>query len=156
MVQSARSQARLRPLEKNLAEAYDETAVSTAAASPDCSHKHFTHAANDERISNRLQEMPFCVLLEIALQLCGWLAAYAGSALTSEKDLKFRNLDGRASLFHPILAEPQTLTVRSRMAKVSSAGDMIIEQFEMQVLDREAVCYAGDTTFGFFSDLSGH
>jgi acyl transferase domain-containing protein/3-hydroxymyristoyl/3-hydroxydecanoyl-(acyl carrier protein) dehydratase len=101
--------------------------------------------------SNRLREMPFCVLLEIALQLCGWVAAYVGSALTRENDLKFRNLDGRATLRRPILAVPQTLTIRSRMTKVSSAGDMIIEQFDMQVLDQESICYEGDTAFGFFS-----
>ena len=40
--------------------------------------------------------MPFSVLLEIALQPCGWLAAYCGSALTSPEDLKFRNLGGKA------------------------------------------------------------
>ena len=28
--------------------------------------------------------MPFAVLLEVALQPCGWLAAYMGSALTSD------------------------------------------------------------------------
>ena len=31
--------------------------------------------------------MPFCILLEIALQPCGWLAAYMGSALKSDQDL---------------------------------------------------------------------
>ncbi len=38
--------------------------------------------------------MPFCVLLEAALQPCGWLAAYVGSALTSPTDISFRNLGG--------------------------------------------------------------
>ncbi|UPT75516.1 MAG: hypothetical protein M0D55_07515 [Elusimicrobiota bacterium] len=40
--------------------------------------------------------MPFGVLLEVALQPCGWLAAYCGSALTSPIDLSFRNLGGDA------------------------------------------------------------
>ena len=35
--------------------------------------------------------------LEIALQPCGWLAAYLGSALTSPDDLYFRNLGGKAT-----------------------------------------------------------
>ncbi len=43
--------------------------------------------------------MPFGVLLEIALQPCGWLAAYCGSALTSPEDLAFRNLGGKATQF---------------------------------------------------------
>jgi len=44
--------------------------------------------------ANRTDTIPFCILLEIALQPCGWLAAYAGSALQSEDRLHFRNLGG--------------------------------------------------------------
>ncbi len=40
---------------------------------------------------------PLSIILEIALQPCGWLAAYMGSALKSKKDLRFRNLGGRAN-----------------------------------------------------------
>ena len=40
--------------------------------------------------------LPFAILLEVALQPCGWLAAYMGSALNSDEDLKFRNLGGSA------------------------------------------------------------
>jgi len=46
--------------------------------------------------ANRQRSMPFSILLEIALQPCGWLAAYLGSALKSDKDLSFRNLGGNA------------------------------------------------------------
>jgi hypothetical protein len=38
--------------------------------------------------------MPFCVFLEAALQPCGWLASYVGSALTVRRGPVFRNLDG--------------------------------------------------------------
>ncbi len=95
--------------------------------------------------------MPFCVLLEIALQPCGWLAAYVGSALRSKTDLKFRNLGGKAILHKNILPEKQTLTMRSRMTQVSEAGGMIIENFDMQVLCDGEMLYDGDTYFGFFS-----
>jgi PfaB family protein len=95
--------------------------------------------------------MPFCVLLEIALQPCGWLAAYVGSALRSKTDLKFRNLGGKAILHKNILPEKQTLTMRSRMTQVSEAGGMIIENFDMQVLRDGEMLYDGDTYFGFFS-----
>ena len=37
--------------------------------------------------ADRQARMPFAVLLEVALQPCGWLAAYIGSALTSPSDL---------------------------------------------------------------------
>ena len=36
--------------------------------------------------ADRQERMPFAVLLEVALQPCGWLAAYMGSALTSDGD----------------------------------------------------------------------
>ncbi|MGD9369186.1 MAG: beta-ketoacyl synthase N-terminal-like domain-containing protein [Desulfobacteraceae bacterium] len=95
--------------------------------------------------------MPFCVLLEIALQPCGWLAAYAGSALKSDSDLKFRNLGGSAVQHANLLPEKQTLTMRTRMTKVSEAADMIIENFDFQVLKDGRVIYTGATYFGFFT-----
>ena len=52
--------------------------------------------------ADRSGVMPFAVLLEIALQPCGWLAAYAGSALRSDRDLKFRNLGGSAVLHRQV------------------------------------------------------
>jgi 3-hydroxymyristoyl/3-hydroxydecanoyl-(acyl carrier protein) dehydratase len=104
--------------------------------------------------SNRTPLMPFCVLLEIALQPCGWLAAYMGSALKSKKDLRFRNLGGNATLFHEVLPEAKTLTMRTRLTQVSEAADMIIEQFDIQVLQADQMIYKGDLTFGFFSKES--
>ncbi|MDM8524967.1 beta-ketoacyl synthase N-terminal-like domain-containing protein [Desulfococcaceae bacterium HSG8] len=101
--------------------------------------------------ADRTASMPFCVILEIALQLCGWLAAYAGSALKSKNNLKFRNLGGNALLHRNILPDAGTLTMRSRMTKVSEAGDMIIENFDMQILQAGEIVYEGDTYFGFFT-----
>jgi len=101
--------------------------------------------------ADRSSSMPFCVLLEIALQPCGWLAAYLGSALRSEKDLKFRNLGGNAVLNRMILPDKKTLSMRARMTKVSEAGEMIIEHFDFKVLQDAEVIYSGDTYFGFFT-----
>jgi 3-hydroxymyristoyl/3-hydroxydecanoyl-(acyl carrier protein) dehydratase len=102
--------------------------------------------------ADRSGVMPFCVLLEIALQPCGWLAAYAGSALKSAKDLKFRNLGGQARLHANIGPVAQTLIMRTRITKVSEAADMIIENFDFEVLaaDRRPL-YTGNTYFGFFT-----
>jgi PfaB family protein len=95
--------------------------------------------------------MPFCILLEIALQPCGWLAAYAGSALKSDNDLKFRNLGGKAVLHVNLVPSTRTLTMRSRITKVSDAADMIIEHFDFAVSSGDQAVYAGTTYFGFFS-----
>ncbi len=96
-------------------------------------------------------EMPFSVLLEIALQPCGWLAAYLGSALTSETDLKFRNLGGTATQKMAVLKDAGTLTTRIKMTNVSLSGGMIIQHFDMNVRSGCGEAYAGNTYFGFFS-----
>jgi len=101
--------------------------------------------------ADRSGHMPFCVLLEIALQPCGWLAAYAGSALKSEKDLKFRNLGGEAVLHRPVSPETGRLTMRSRITQVAEAGEMIIEHFRFEVLAGKTLLYDGTTYFGFFT-----
>lgn len=102
--------------------------------------------------ANRLPAMPISVLMEIVLQPCGWLAAFMGSALRSEKDLKFRNLGGNARLHREVVPDSGTLTMRARLKQVSEAGDMIIESFDMQILQNESIVYEGDTTFGFFTE----
>lgn len=101
--------------------------------------------------ANRTPSMPFCVLNEIALQPCGWLAAYLGSALRSEKDLRFRNLGGSAELSRDVPAKRSSLTTRARLTQVSEAGDMIIEHFDFQILQSQQMIYQGQTHFGFFT-----
>jgi len=102
--------------------------------------------------SNRQREIPYSVLLEMALQPCGWLAAYVGSALTSEIDLKFRNLGGEATQHHPVLPEDDTLTTRAELTSVSQSAGMIIQHFDYAVSsERYGRVYEGTTYFGFFS-----
>jgi acyl transferase domain-containing protein/NAD(P)-dependent dehydrogenase (short-subunit alcohol dehydrogenase family)/3-hydroxymyristoyl/3-hydroxydecanoyl-(acyl carrier protein) dehydratase len=102
--------------------------------------------------ANRSDNMPFCVLLEIALQPCGWLAAYAGSALRNDKQLKFRNLGGKAVLYKEVKRGFGTLTMRTRMSKVSEAAGMIIEDFDLEILHEGELLYKGVTNFGFFTN----
>lgn len=100
--------------------------------------------------ANRQSDMPFAVLLEIALQPCGWLAAYVGSALTSPIDISFRNLGGKGRQLIPVFADIGTLTIRVKLTRVSSSAGMIIQWFDMEVLSSRGVVYTGDTYFGFF------
>jgi len=101
--------------------------------------------------ANRASSIPFVALLEIALQPCGWLAAYMGSALKNDKDLKFRNLGGTGIMHNDIPTDYLTLTTRARLTRVSEAGDMIIERFDFELLHRDRMIYSGDTNFGFFT-----
>ncbi len=95
--------------------------------------------------------MPFSVLLEIALQPCGWLAAYCGSALTSDTDLSFRNLGGKATQFLPVGPETGTLTINVTMTNVSQSAGMIIQNYTMLVESERGKVYEGTTYFGFFA-----
>ena len=101
--------------------------------------------------SNRQNEMPFAVLLETALQPCGWLAAYLGSALTSDTDLRFRNLGGSATQFLPVTPDTGTLTTTIKITRVSQSGGMIIQNYDMTMRSAQGIVYRGDTYFGFFS-----
>jgi acyl transferase domain-containing protein/3-hydroxymyristoyl/3-hydroxydecanoyl-(acyl carrier protein) dehydratase len=95
--------------------------------------------------------MPFAVLLEVALQPCGWLAAYLGSALTSPVDLSFRNLGGKAICVTPVTRDAGTLRTRVRITGVASSGGMIIQNYEFDVSANGQNVYCGATTFGFFT-----
>ncbi|MBT0654746.1 type I polyketide synthase [Geomobilimonas luticola] len=101
--------------------------------------------------ADRQPRMPFAVLLEAALQPCGWLAAYVGSALTSPTDISFRNLGGSAVQHRPVTPESGTLTATATMKKVATSGGMIIQEYDFAVADRQGVLYEGETMFGFFS-----
>ncbi len=99
----------------------------------------------------RQPEMPFSVLLEVGLQPCGWLAAYLGSALTSETDLSFRNLDGKAIQHRAVTPETGTLSIHVEITRIASSGGMIIQGYNFAVEDGVGPVYTGSTVFGFFS-----
>ncbi|WP_136525291.1 beta-ketoacyl synthase N-terminal-like domain-containing protein [Geomonas ferrireducens] len=101
--------------------------------------------------ADRQPRMPFCVLLEAALQPCGWLAAYVGSALVSPTDISFRNLGGTAVQHRPVTPQSGTLTATAKLTKAATSGGMIIQEFDFSVSDRQGVIYEGETMFGFFA-----
>ncbi len=104
--------------------------------------------------ADRSGYMPYAICLEIALQPCGWLAAYMGSALLSDQDLRFRNLGGRGTLSQNLPAGHHRLLTRVRLTQVSKAAGMIIETFEFDIRRGTDSVYQGDTYFGFFTEAS--
>ena len=101
--------------------------------------------------AERTPVVAISIMLEIALQPCGWLAAYMGSALRSQNDLRFRNLGGEATLLEEVLPEAGMLTTKARLSRVSDAADMIIEHFDFEVHHQHKKIYSGKTYFGFFT-----
>ena len=100
--------------------------------------------------ANRCPRMPFSVLLEVALQPCGWLASFVGSALSSEEDLSFRNLDGNGKVLCEVLPDSGPLRTKVKLRQVSRSAGMIIESFDVTMWRGEVPVYTLDTTFGFF------
>src|SRR5690606_38739993 len=84
--------------------------------------------------ASRQDTLPYAVLLEAALQPCGWLAAWCGSALLGgEVDLFFRNLEGEATLHAPLDLRGEEVEVKAALEKVSQAGSMILQAFRFEV-----------------------
>jgi acyl transferase domain-containing protein/3-hydroxymyristoyl/3-hydroxydecanoyl-(acyl carrier protein) dehydratase len=95
--------------------------------------------------------MPFTVLQEAALQVCGWLSSYVGSALTSSNDLAYRNLGGSSRWHKQVPAGHERLTTTVKLTNLSHSAGMIIQHFRMDMVDRNgAPVYSGTTYFGFF------
>ena len=95
--------------------------------------------------------MPFCILLEAALQPCGWLASFVGSALTVDIDLFFRNLDGTGTLHKELPPDFGTLRTTVTINAISQSGGMIIEGFDVICWDElDEKVYTLKTVFGFF------
>ncbi|WP_437735121.1 beta-ketoacyl synthase N-terminal-like domain-containing protein [Sorangium sp. So ce1335] len=96
--------------------------------------------------------MPFAVILEAALQTCGWLASYVGCALSSESALYFRNLDGKGTLHAEVLPAPAggALRTTSQLTSISRSSGMIILAFRVECSVGGARVYDLETVFGFF------
>ncbi|MBW2418425.1 MAG: acyltransferase domain-containing protein [Deltaproteobacteria bacterium] len=107
---------------------------------------------------NGARTMPYCVLLEAALQPCGWLASYIGSALTVEDEVCFRNLDGTATLEAELFEDAGTLRTAVTLTNISKSAGMIIVSFDVECflsgdaagIEGERRVYVMDTVFGFF------
>ncbi len=105
---------------------------------------------------NGARVMPYSVLMEAALQPCGWLASYVGCALVTDEDLLFRNLDGKATAHREITPDTERLVTRAHLKSLSRNGTMIIVAFDvtLHAIERgqreERLAYALDTVFGFF------
>lgn len=100
--------------------------------------------------SNAKPTMPNAVLMEIALQPCGWLGAYAGCPLDFDVDLFFRNLDGTGTQHREITPSTGTLRIEAVLKSIAQAGGTIIVTFDGEISDDDGIVYTFDTVFGYF------
>ncbi|HWV37990.1 MAG TPA: beta-ketoacyl synthase N-terminal-like domain-containing protein [Vulgatibacter sp.] len=104
--------------------------------------------------ASRLRTMPYAVLLEAALQPCGWLAAWLGSALRSDEPLFFRNLEGEAIQHAQVPRDAGTLVTEVRLESVSQAASMILQEFRFTTRSDAGPILSGLTRFGFFPEAA--
>ncbi|AMV37010.1 beta-ketoacyl synthase N-terminal-like domain-containing protein [Planctomyces sp. SH-PL62] len=100
--------------------------------------------------ADRQPHVPYGVLIETALQSCGFISAFMGSALLSDEPLKFRNLGGKSRQHRIVDRNSGLLTTTAKVTKINRSAGMIIQHYEMSVRDREGVVFDGETYFGFF------
>ncbi|MGE3671092.1 MAG: beta-ketoacyl synthase N-terminal-like domain-containing protein [Polyangiaceae bacterium] len=98
---------------------------------------------------NGARSMPYCVLLEAALQPCGWLASYVGGAL-GDSEVMFRNLDGTGTLKAELLDNAGILRSEVKLTKVSRSAGMTLVGFDVQCFLGDRLVYDMTTLFGFF------
>ena len=97
-------------------------------------------------------DLPYAVLMEIALQPCGFLSAYAGSMFPyPETDFYFRNLDGEGTLLRDFDARGRTITNRVQLLSSTAVRGIIIQKYSFALACEGEVFYRGTSSFGYFT-----
>lgn len=98
---------------------------------------------------------PYVVLMEMALQPCGFLSAYLRSSLLEpERDLYFRNLDGRGRVLADLDLRGKTVRGEVQLLTSTRGQGVIIQTFSFSLSCDGTPIYEGWSSFGYFP-LSG-
>ncbi|GAB3029377.1 beta-ketoacyl synthase N-terminal-like domain-containing protein [Mycobacterium bourgelatii] len=100
--------------------------------------------------ANGTATMPNAVLMEVALQPCGFLANYIGCPLSYGEDVYFRNLDGTGQQHRLITPSTGTLRTRVRTKNVAKAAGVTIVSFSGEIHAENELVYTFETVFGYF------
>ncbi|MDR2199802.1 MAG: hypothetical protein LBR53_10185 [Deltaproteobacteria bacterium] len=96
--------------------------------------------------------LPYAILNETALQPCGFLATFMGSALPFKGPMRFRNLGGQARVTEKIdLLNPLPIRTRVTFAKSAVLGETVIQHYAFQAEMGGKTIFEGATHFGFIS-----
>jgi 3-hydroxymyristoyl/3-hydroxydecanoyl-(acyl carrier protein) dehydratase len=95
--------------------------------------------------------VPLSVIMEMALQPCGFLSAYLGTALSApDQDFLFRNLDGTATLLANLDLHGQTVINHASLHSTISGAGTIIQSFSFCLSCNGVDFYRGESVFGYF------
>ncbi len=95
--------------------------------------------------------MPYAIIMEIALQPCGFISAWMGTTLLyPQTDFFFRNLDGRGKLHRDIDLRGKTIMNKATLLNTAAMGNTIIQTFEFEMQVDGQRYYSGTAAFGYF------
>jgi PfaD family protein len=101
---------------------------------------------------NSYPTTPYSVLMELALQPCGFLSAWLGSTLSQpDQDFYFRNLDGAGLLLREIDLRGKRVVNRLVLQSSNELAGIIIQKFEHTLSVDGREFYQGEATFGYFA-----
>ncbi len=102
---------------------------------------------------NGNRSMPWCVLLEAALQPCGWLSVYVGCPIVASDNVFFRNLDGAGKMTGEVFPGC-TVRTHTKVTSVSNVSGIILVSYKIE-------CFVGDrqvcnltAPFGYFPNAA--
>jgi 3-hydroxymyristoyl/3-hydroxydecanoyl-(acyl carrier protein) dehydratase len=94
---------------------------------------------------------PYSILMEIALQPCGFLSAHQGTSFVfPDSDLYFRNLDGSGFLHREIDLRGRTLRNRVVLTSTTSLSGVILQKFTYALECEAEALFDGNAAFGYF------
>ncbi len=98
-------------------------------------------------------QMPYSVLMEIALQPCGFISAYSGAMFHYQsQDLHYRNLDGNGTLLALPDLRGKTIVSEITLKSTVASGNTVIQTHDFALSVDGERFYEGDTVFGYFTD----
>ncbi|MCD6286544.1 MAG: PfaB family protein [Anaerolineae bacterium] len=98
---------------------------------------------------------PNIVLMEMALQPCGFLSAYLRSSfLDPDADLYFRNLDGRGRILADLDLRGKLVCDEVQLLSSTRGQGAIIQTYEFTLSCEGTIFYEGWSSFGYFSKKS--
>lgn len=97
-------------------------------------------------------EIPLSILMEIALQPCGILSAYLGTALIIPPENNiFRNLDGVIRIHSNPGLVGKTIVNNANLIKTTSSAGLFIQEYAFELSVDEQPFLSGQSTFGYFT-----
>ena len=99
--------------------------------------------------------MPYSIIMEIALQPCGFLSTYMGATMIYPGvELCFRNLGSDATLISNPDLRGRTITAHAKLLNVSKAAETILLNFDYALDVEGERFYEGSTLFGYHTPKS--